>query len=146
MSLLIRNDQLINIVFHYLEVSNQHVSRFQFIQSKEEFEKHKNDPNFKELNTSWQIMTWAEHNKVYSQCIQYTTNEEGIQLSNLDFIKFRDLKLKTCLKNWDLKDDTGRLVNITSSVIDQLHPQVADELLAGFERMTEVSSPKTKES
>ena len=137
MSLLIRNDNLINIAFHYVETQTQYGSHFKFMQNQKEFQEHQHEPNFKTLNTSWQVMTWAEHNKTYGQCIQYTTSEEGLQISNLDFIKFRDLKLKICLKNWDLKDDTGRPVKVSAGVIDQLDPRVAEELLSGFERISD---------
>jgi len=137
MSLIIDDKKFINLKFHYIEQPGAYVSKFKFIRNQEEFEKYKEDPNLKELNTSWKVLSWAEHNDIYSQCIQYKTSEEGISLQNLDFIKFRDMKLKMCLKNWDLKDDAGQSVTISSKVIDRLNPQVANELLNGFDRVTE---------
>jgi len=139
MSILIDDQKFIGLKFHYLEEVGKYVSRFKFIQNQEEYEKNKSNPNLKELNTGWKVLTWAEHNAIYSQCLAYKTNEEGVSISNLDFIKFRDMKLKSCLKTWDFKDEGGRAVPVTAAIIDKLHPDVANELLAGFERATEAA-------
>ncbi len=137
MSLLIDDKKLINLKFHYIETPDKYVSRFKFIQSQEEYEKNKDDPNMKELNTGWRAITWSDHNHIYSPCLKYTTSSEGVDSSNLDFIKYRDMKLKACLRQWDIKDETDRPVPVSDTTIDHLHPDVANELLNGFEKVTE---------
>ena len=140
MSLLVDSQKFINIKYHYLEIVGQHMTRFQFIHSQEEYEKHKDNPKLKELNTGWKILAWVEHNEINSECINYDTNEKGINVTGIDFIKFRDMKLKMCLKTWDLKDDNGQAIPITKDKIDLLNPDVANELLNGFEKVTEVGA------
>ncbi len=140
------DQKFINIKFHYLEektrVADSYVSRFTFIHNKEDFEKYKNNPNIKVLNTGWKVITWSDHNNIYSQCLKYETSPEGVESSNLDFIKYRDMKLKACLKQWDYGDDDSGIIDTT--IINQLHPDVANELLNGFERVTESSDDELK--
>jgi len=136
---ILANDQkFVNIKFHYLETKNRSVSQFEFIQKNEDFEKYQFDPNLKELNTGWKVLTWDEHNHLYDSCTI------GRDRKTIDFIKLRDIKLKTCLKTWDLKDDNGNDVVLNSETIDQLYPKVADELLSGFEQITEIKPAELK--
>ena len=144
MSLLIDDQKFVALKFHYLEIPSVYVSKFKFIQTKEEFEKNKEDPNLKELNTGWKVLTWADHNQIYNECLTYSTNENGITVTNLNFIKFRDMKLKLCLKTWDLVDESGRALPLTPKAIDSLYPEVANELLNGFEKVTEIAGPELK--
>lgn len=144
MSLLIDDTKFINIKYHYIETPGVYVSKFKFLSTKEEFDKEKDNPNLKELNTGWKVLSWADHNHVYTECLKYSTNESGITVTNLDFIKFRDMKLKTCLKMWDIKDETGRIVPVTPGTIDALHPEVANELLNGFEKVTDITPQELK--
>jgi hypothetical protein len=144
MSLLIDDTKFINIKYHYIETPGVYISRFKFLSTKEEYEKNKDNPNLKELNTGWKVPTWADHNRMYTECLKYTTNESGISVTNLDFIRFRDMKLKTCLKMWDIKDEEGRPIPVTPVKIDLLPPEVANELLSGFEKITEITPQELK--
>ena len=137
MSILIDDQKFIWLKFHYLEtIGNNGVTKFKFIQNVEDFERYRFDPDFKELNTGWKVITWSEHNSIYA--------ESRIGGGEIDFMKFRDLKLKSCLKTWDLRGETGKKVPITSETIDHLHPDVANELLSGFEKVTEVGAEDLK--
>ena len=60
-------------------------------------------------------------------------------------ISYRDLKLKVCLKKWDLKDDNKQDIQVSESIIDQLVPEVAQELLNNFEEVTEASEEQMGE-
>lgn len=137
MSILVDDQKLINLKFQYVETPGIHTPKFKFIRSKEEYEENKNDPNFKELDTSWKPLSWSDYNNIYSSCLKYKTDDKGMGISDLDFIKFRDMKLKTCLKHWSLKDEMGRAIVVTSTMIDKLYPEIAAELLTGFEKITE---------
>lgn len=103
------------------------------------------DPNklIKVLNTWWSRMTWREQNYIYSQCIRQISSEGGAR-TELDMISYRDLKLKTCLKKWDLKDEKGNDIPLTEAIIDNLVPEVAMELLNNFELVTEASEEDLK--
>ena len=77
--------------------------------------------------------------QIYSRCLRQVPGAEGRTRTELDMIAYRDMKLKTCLKKWDLKDDNKQDVPITENIIDQLVPEVAQELLSNFELVTEAS-------
>ena len=96
------------------------------------------------LKTWWSRMTWKEQNQIYSNCLHQVAVAEGRPRTELDMISYRDQKLKTCLKKWDLKDDNGQDMPITENIIDQLVPEVAQELLNSFELITEASEDDLK--
>lgn len=96
------------------------------------------------LKTWWSRMTWKEQNQIYATCLHQVPTNEGRSRTELDMIAYRDQKLKTCLKKWDLKDDNGQDMPITETIIDQLVPEVAQELLNSFELVTEASEDELK--
>jgi len=84
-------------------------------------------------------MTWKEQNQIYSRCLRNTAAADGTTRTELDGISYRDMKLKTCLKKWDFKDDKGEEIPVSESVIDRMVPEVAQKLLETFESVTEAS-------
>ncbi len=96
------------------------------------------------LRTWWSRMSWREQNNLYARCLKQSTSPDGKARTDLDAISYRDMKLKTCLKKWDLKDDSGNEVTITETVIDNLVPEVAQELLNQFELLTEAGEEDLK--
>ena len=97
-----------------------------------------------QVSTHWKRLTWKDQNVIFSQSLKTIAGPDGQTHSDLDPLSYRDLKLKTCLKSWDLKDDQGNPVKITHDVIDNLTPEVASELIANFERVTEPSENDLK--
>jgi len=91
------------------------------------------------LRTWWSRMTWKEQNLIYARCLRQSTDSEGKTRTDLDMIAYRDFKLKTCLKKWDLKDEKGNDVPVSENIIDNLYPEVAQELLNQFELITEAT-------
>jgi len=96
------------------------------------------------LKTWWSRMNWKEQNIILGQCFKQTTGSDGESKTDLDMIVYRDMKLKTCLKKWDLKDDNNQEITITPSVIDSLVPEVAQQLLNNFEQVTEATDKQLK--
>lgn len=91
------------------------------------------------LHTSWRRMTWKDQNEIWSKCLKQITDGQGKSRTELDGITYRDLKLKTCLKKWNIKNDAGEDIPVSSDNIDKLIPEVALEMLETFERITESS-------
>jgi len=142
------------------------LSIFHFIDSKDDLERWKTkgytvetevpkDPKISQsnydankiinvLNTKWTRLNWKEWNQVYSASMRHRrigSNEDQIEI---DAITYRDLKLKKCLKWWNLTDNTGKEVPVTEQSIDQLVPEVAQKLLLDFEKVTEPSAEDLK--
>ena len=97
------------------------------------------------LRTWWSRMTWKEQNIIYARCLRQSTDTEGKTRTDLDMISYRDFKLKTCLKKWDLKDDKGNDILVSDQIIDNLYPEVAQELLNQFELITEATDDEMGE-
>jgi hypothetical protein len=97
-----------------------------------------------EVNTKWTRLTWKEQNAIYSQCMKESIGTDGKLKYSFDNIKYRDLKLKKCLKEWDVKDDNGQYVPVDANVIDNLVPEVAQQLLDDFEKVTEPGADDLK--
>jgi hypothetical protein len=91
------------------------------------------------IQTVWKRMTWKEQNAVFAQSLRVIAGE-----SEIDALKYRELKLRTCLKKWDAKDDDGNPLPLTPETLDNLCPEVASELLRSFERVTEPSEEDLK--
>lgn len=94
------------------------------------------------LRTWWSRMTWKEQNQAFARCLKQIPEGDQIR-TEMDMIAFRDIKLKTCLKKWDHKEN-GVDVELNESVIDNLVPEVAQELLRNFDKVTEVTEEQLK--
>jgi hypothetical protein len=146
---------LVSIEILYLEEEKRHGNTvFSFIRSKEELDQYVSDgyspdstdpsKKIKSLKTIWKRLNWKEHNSIIAKSMLQAVSPTGQASSRLDPIIYRDQKLKTCLKKWDLKDDEGKDVELNDMIVDNLAPDVAQELLDAFERVTEMTSADLK--
>ncbi len=91
------------------------------------------------LETHWRQITWKDQNSINTRCMTTTPAADGKMTITLDWIKYRDQKLKMCLKRWDLKGPQNEEIPVNDTNIDMLHPDVAQALIDNFERVTEPS-------
>ena len=96
------------------------------------------------IKTDWRRLTWSEHNNLYSKCMVQQVGHDGKVRVNLDWIKYKDMKLKTCLKRWDIKGDDGKEIALSEASIDLMVPEIAQALLDQFEQITEFSEGDLK--
>lgn len=173
--LLDPNKRFIAIEIYYIEEIRKHGnSIFTFIRSREEFEEwkrkgyiiegeqsspsgHGSGPGISaqgtnptkvihKLVTHWTKPTWKDQNSIISRSLKTLTTADGKTSNELDGVKYRDLKLKLCLKKWSLTDEeSGEPVPVSADVIDMLDPVVAQELLTNFERVTEPTTDDLKD-
>ena len=97
-----------------------------------------------QIKTRWRRLRWKDQNTIFSACMKNIPVGEGRVSTEMDVIQFRDMKLKTCLKWWSLKGDDGEEVPVTHDAIDNLVPEVAQQLLEDFEKVTELSEEDVK--
>lgn len=150
---------LINITVYFVVEQKPHGHEvFHFISSREDFDTWKQkgytfkednqDPSVSEQNnnkviqqlvTSWKRPLWREHNEMYASCLrQYPTPDGKIKIE-LDFMRLRDLKLRKCLKGWDAVDEHGNKIPINDDTIDNMIPELANEIIEAFEKVTEIA-------
>lgn len=96
------------------------------------------------LHTEWKKLNWKDQNYIFSRSLKTSTTNDGKTHAELDSILYRDMKLKHCLKKWNVTEPNGEPVSVTSDSIDMLVPEVAQEMLSAFERFTEPTSEELK--
>lgn len=170
MSILLDPKNLIRIKIMYVtEKKKPHnIDIIHFIRNKQEFDewkekgyqpkenapsasvidKEKTEINYdkliESLDTTWRRLNWKENNDICSRCLKHIPTADGQIRVEIDGLKLRELKLKTCLKDWDLVDENNNKVPLTSDNIDRLLPEVAHELLETFEEISEPSREQLK--
>ncbi|GAF98153.1 unnamed protein product [marine sediment metagenome] len=150
---------LVSIETYYVEEHKKqgHVI-YHFIKSQEEMDNWKEkeycvedeksddtDPQkiIYKLITAWKRLKWSDQNSIFSSCFRFLGEGENRNME-IDPIRYRDLKLKSCLKRWNIVDEDDQPVPITPENIDKLSADVAQELLNGFEKVTEIGSDDSK--
>ena len=150
---------IINITVYFVTEQKPHGHEvFHFISSREDFDiwkqkgyvlRDKSDETYsmpspeekiiQQLVTSWKRPLWREHNEMYASCLRQHPTPDGKIKVELDVIRLRDLKLRKCLKGWDAIDENGNKIPIDDNTIDNMVPELANELIMAFERVTEIS-------
>lgn len=87
------------------------------------------------LKTKWQKVNWKDQNDIYSKSIKIIPISDGSSRTEIDGIKYRDNRLKKNLVDWDLKDDDGNKIECTHENIDNLIPEVAEELISQYDSL-----------
>ena len=145
-SLLIRDEEnLIHITLYYqLKKNKSGYVQFKIL-SEEEGKKllDKKDETVDVLNTKWAIPTWKISNKVMRASTYYNP-ADGSQ--RLDPTKYKDNIFRTCLKEWDIQDESGTVIPINEESIGQLPNSVAEELLNRYDESTSPSESDEKKS
>jgi hypothetical protein len=92
----------------------------------------------KVLNTKWKFLTWGDQNKITKQSERFTP--DGIQ--DIDWFRYRDLRIKSCLQDWDVTDDKGNKIPVSSEIIDMLPPEIIVSLLDKYDNITRIDEIK----
>ena len=106
--------------------------------AKQVIEKEKNlsdeQKTVRLLNTSWKSLNWRESNRLTRD--SQVTSASGSQ--ELDYFVFRDLRLKTALIDWDLRDDNNNLITVEPKAVDSLPSDIVFELLSRYDKAVSV--------
>lgn len=84
----------------------------------------------KTINATFSIESWQDANQIYAQSLAYDH-----QTGRDRFLPhvYRDLRLKSCLIDWDIKDDAGESVPCDAKHIGNMHWKLASALLDKYE-------------
>jgi len=115
-----------------------------FIKQKQEKQEEikETDRPIKVLTTMWKVLSWGDQNNLSKMCERYTP--DGLQ--GIDYFKFRDLRMKSCIKSWDIKDIKGTPVPVTSEIIDTLPPDIVFALIDRYDTTTEGSQDEQEKN
>lgn len=93
------------------------------------------------VRTLWKTLTWADQNQITENASFYN-EQEGMQ--DLNIWKYRDLRLKTCLVKWDLKDDEGNEIPLTPENVNSLPSDVVIYLLNRYDEIISLGEDERK--
>ena len=94
------------------------------------------------LNTYWKSITWKEQNQI-TKMSQIPATAENT-LIDIDYFRLRDLRIKMCLKKWDLKDEDGKEVAVTPDNLDSLPADVVYALIAKYDSFVTLTEDEAK--
>ena len=88
------------------------------------------------LNTTWKQLNWKEQNDLYSKASKANMATGQVEI---DYAKYRDLKIKYCLIDWDYMEK-GQKIKLTPDVIDVMNADVVMALFDKYESVTTVET------
>jgi len=97
----------------------------------EEAQKH--GDKVETIKTSWCVLDWRTSNDMTREAMTFNS---ATGEPSLDIFKLRELRIKKCLKKWDLKDANGAPVPCNEQYIDKLHPVIASTLIESYNDLT----------
>lgn len=133
-------NELIDIELNYVIEKNKSGVTQVTVIDDEKAAKMKADPvqkdKIKTLRTQWRPLTWQASNELLQRANNYNfhTNSQEI-----DYIKFRDAKIKACLVGWDAKTEKGDPIPCAETYINKLHANVAIALLTKYDEAITVN-------
>jgi hypothetical protein len=147
MSLIRKEPQKVKIPLSYIEKTNaKGFVRVIVLEEKDALKKLEDPEKKKEiqiLNTEWKTLNWKEQTEITKQATNHGAMPDGSD-TYFDYYKYRDLRLKRCLINWDLKDETNNPVPVSSQNVDLLPPDVVATLINKFDEITSISPEEEK--
>ena len=93
------------------------------------------------LTTYWKGLSWQDNNSITEKA-SYYNQLEGYH--DLNVWRYRDLRLKNCLLEWDLKDPNGKPVPVSEDVINMLPTEVIMALLNKYDAAVSISDTDKK--
>ena len=95
---------------------------------------------YKSLNVVMRVTDWGIYNDLQNKAIE--TDEEGNRRFNNK--KYKELRLQTLIKDWDVKDANDKVVKPTPEKIRQIAPSIAEMILEEYDTGTFLSEEEEK--
>jgi len=137
-------DQLVKISLYYKETKKDGYTKVVTLSNKKA-EKMLEDEEQKEkvkiFNTFWKVLSWQDQNNIGKNSM--IKDEDGTS-GDIDQFRYRDLRIKTCLKEWDLKDDEDKDVPCDSAHINMLPAHIVSELINKYDMEVLVDDEELK--
>lgn len=143
MLLVKEEDNTVFITIYYQSKKNKFGTIMYKILTEEEGKKaiEKKDASVDVLNTKWAVPTWKITTNI-TRSSTYYNPADGTQ--RIDPTKYRDNIFRTCLKEWDITDESGAVIAVSSDSIGQLPNVIAEELLKKYDQSTETDETDEK--
>jgi len=126
-------EQLVKIRLHYKEIEKEGYTKIIVLSDdkvKEMLDDDEQKEKIKVLETFWKVLSWQDQNNIGKNSV--IQNEDGTY-GDVDQFRYRDLRIKTCLKKWDMKDDDGKEIPCDSVHINMLPAHIVNELVTKYD-------------
>jgi hypothetical protein len=138
-------ESLIDVTIYYTAKANKSgVVRYVILdddESKAMLADEEKRGDVETINSKWKQSNWQEENSILDKCMR-TNDMTG--MPETDFIKYRDMKVKTMLKDWDLRAEDGTKINCNKDMINRLPAEIVFALLNKFESLTAFDADEQK--
>jgi hypothetical protein len=144
MSLLDASDQKITVTVYYKEVKSKGIRKIKVIDDNKAEELLLKDPKneqIKQLVTYWRGISWKDDTTMIKEA---TSLSSMSGMSEFDPFRYRDLKLKRCLTDWDLKDDNGKKIPFNIQLVDKMPADIVHALLNKYEKTVSLDDEEEK--
>ena len=81
-------------------------------------------------------LTWKMSNDLMREC---RSQNMATGVSEIDWISYKERKLKMTIAAWDVKDDKGNPVSLNEVAIMKMHPLIAETLLSQYDKESYLS-------
>jgi hypothetical protein len=121
-------------IYFTVKVNSKKISVIKILEEKDAL-KMKADPQSKEsvqcLKTKWIQQSWRANQDMVMKCYDYNHTTEK---STFNPLKLRDVRLNTCLVDWDAKTEDGEPIPCNEYNIGNLHIDIAAALVDSYEK------------
>lgn len=133
-SLMSQNEDIVDVKIYYIYKKKDNGGRIiKILEDEEGKEKIAlEDTKVSSLNTKWKLSCWKEQNDLIREC-QTIDPMGGVPI--IDWTKYRELRVKMNLKEWDLKHN-GSPVPLTDTIIDKLPPDIVVALYNKYDELS----------
>lgn len=94
----------------------------------------------KKFNVKMKPLTWGLHNDLQEAAM--VENESGDRYFNLK--AYRESRIMSLLKKWDVKDSKGNIIPINKNYICQLAPSIPDAILRAYDERSFLNEDEEK--
>ena len=95
----------------------------------------------KVINSKWKLINWKEDQEITKRCI---IKDDYNATETIDYIGLRDLRMKSCLLEWDIVNDEGQPVPCKPENVDKLHGDIVMSLYQRYMDYTSLESEDEK--
>ena len=141
---LIDNVDLIEIKLYYKYIkvgNNRKLVILEEKKAQEMLEDEEKAKGIEVLETKWEMLNWQEQNNVAKISSPITNTQTGEK--QFDFIIYRDMMVKKCLKTWNMTA-SGQPIPVSPEYIDRLPGSIVADLHRRFETFLEYTEEELK--
>lgn len=142
---LLTKDQRVHIPLYYIEKKTKGGTTKPVVLEEKKAKEMLEDPKQKDkvqiLNTHWKVLNWRDQNSITNQAMFY---DEEQRSQDINPFKYRDLRIKSCLVAWDMKDEEGNDIEVNEENIDSLPAEIVFALVFAYDTLATIEDDEEK--